>query len=1808
MSWVQAYARTLAAIRDRQNNAPVAELSPLQKARLVAQAKDPDLIKQNYMNFEPVSNNTSMLSKFVGAMALHPNNPKNLLNTLSTGSYISGNIAEEIAAGGGLGDIIKGAGQGLRAGLVNSPEYEDDRRLVSEVIRDGRDERMSKPAEFLGGLVTDIATDPLSYVGPGLIGAVGKAVKGAKGATTSKVTVDKIANDAEKAFGKELELAKQTGQAVVPTGRVDDFMRSFSRKVNEDTTGINPYLGFQAGDAALSRRNALKPESNIDLPFTVRGEISAGPGATRGFASDASGITTPTVIRGGDVANLAAQRARVDSIMQTMGNITGKMYPQVADIDNVYTNKPKIQAKLGPVTEKVVGLEEVADDLRTLTPGKAHHMAVAHALYSQPKYRWKVTDQRSGQTLEVRMGDLQAKLSKAKEAGDATRAKFYADIIRKEVDRVAQLPKDKLPKTVTRNKLTDELEEVPMGLSQYIWPKGRPETYIRKTGEQSIEAFENFLMRGEVPGNKFPSITDVDKFNAAAEARAQNFLHDIGDLDEFLIPNIEGQFETVRSFLERLKINNGIIPSTPRLQEVKKQIREVMKTEVDNWQRFSDAEKLAWRLKYKDLIKPEDLTYILQGSTPASVKTRIDKVLNKPRTMGFARVSHLEQAYNAGSVTADDLVPLMQLVGAKKPEQLFGDKGKLSKAFADAKKAEDKLRPKPPKAAPKARRTSTKKSAPPAAAPVASKLTATEEAAQEAARQTDELLNPVDRSSGMDSTIWDSVPDRPVSAETIPADYWQTKPKVEVTPEQARIMGVAGNLSVFKNLVDPKKWKFKTAKGTLRTQKIIHQGKGRNLRGWNKFSQSDLFRVLVSESSALPMFSDKAFKGFARNQAMYDHVMPMLQGLEDTLKQLGVSPILGQGSRGLPLGLHDMLSSLPKSMVTKYVIDYGRGMYTTRLSDAVEVALEHGLQRGPYAGLNEAKAAIADILRSKIKTHSGYLEDNWYKHLAKISPEESGRLVEDVTDAILKATPNFIQKVELNSKLAQVKFGEQVKRMTDEVMGAVIKAYQDPNATPGDRLEIIANLKSTANEAAKKLGISDEAAEAAQVQLDARAAETLDRSQFMEARNARAQSKAKNGAESAAVATKYSESIADEVAEEFPELGISEHLDLNMWAKIRRAFDPHYRMGMLRNDYNAKHNSNQAIAREFAQMGAAVAARHSSDNIRAAFIALQRGVDEGLTPEISAAYDELKPMMESVFDPNKNFNIWTRLGVDGGMINKWMKHFGIDEKYMFDPKIRGGDFVDAWKQWENIDDPLDFMSRMHAAIRQAATLRAVGSEFSRLGSATPGKDLFKISPTAYRTEIGPYIDFNRYYSREQVEYLTYFNKFLGETQQTVNNQALQWYDSFLHMYKSGLTIYRPGHHIRNMVGDASLSFLAGVTNPKYAKIAAQTMWRRHQNMAQLEDGAKWDALQALGTQEGIIKSGNLSDKAVTVSLKGGKTKDLTFDELYNYAHSQGLTPSYTVLEDISFDTSKLDALPKRIRKPLGGRVQRLAAGVSTKRDHFVRLTDFAHHLENTVKSYSNIDDAVREAARLTRKWHPDGSDLTHFEKTKLRRIMTFYSWIRKAIPLTLEAMITRPGRFMAYPKAYYNFAEANGIDLQSMTNPFPQDQLFPSWLTEDTTGPIMQNEKGQYYGINPGVTQVDVMNDYFNKPETAARSVLGATVPFIKIPFELASGTDMRSGAKINDWSEYFDRQIPLVTVANSTSNVSPTGTIASVLPGGESPGLDRHRSVERGYENPGPDAAALLNSLLGAGLVNMSKPNYIISAQRELGDRLRNG
>jgi hypothetical protein len=512
------------------------------------------------------------------------------------------------------------------------------------------------------------------------------------------------------------------------------------------------------------------------------------------------------------------------------------------------------------------------------------------------------------------------------------------------------------------------------------------------------------------------------------------------------------------------------------------------------------------------------------------------------------------------------------------------------------------------------------------------------------------------------------------------------------------------------------------------------------------------------------------------------------------------------------------------------------------------------------------------------------------------------------------------------------------------------------------------------------------------------------------------------------------------------------------------------------------------------------------------------------------------------------------------------------------------------KSWESYalgakEDPVEFMNKLDIATEKLAKKYALMDEIgARFGSTT-------------RT--GPFTSLaadprfaGRYFPKETTVQINKMMEELNSVKYMSNNSFLKQMDRVNAAWKSGVTIYAPSHHIRNFIGDSWLSWVAGVNTPIPYYRAAKAMAA---NAGKYADWSSVGNLIAPDAMQKAVEAGG----SVLFRTRGGVP--ITANQLYIAAHQHGLLIPARALEDI-------------YAKPLlpriaGGRVQAAAQGVSEFHEHFTRLAHFADNIAKAPPG-QDMKTVFENAAHEVRKWHPDGMDLTGFEQQYMRRIAPFYSWTRKAFPLVWEAMLQKPGKVNAYSKAEYALQNANGIQGINREDPFPSNQLFPSWLMDKGIGPVGASGMGGLAGLignsarqgvsKTGVTQggyafagpsnpmIDLISQFFGagNPRAPLQGAGSMLNPALRIPIELATNRQLFSDVPPSyDPNKYLTDQIPGASVLSNITNLGLLGPT--------------NRGQKEGLGNP----ETLINYLTGGGLQG-SGP-YIPQAQREAAAKL---
>lgn len=252
-----------------------------------------------------------------------------------------------------------------------------------------------------------------------------------------------------------------------------------------------------------------------------------------------------------------------------------------------------------------------------------------------------------------------------------------------------------------------------------------------------------------------------------------------------------------------------------------------------------------------------------------------------------------------------------------------------------------------------------------------------------------------------------------------------------------------------------------------------------------------------------------------------------------------------------------------------------------------------------------------------------------------------------------------------------------------------------------------------------------------------------------------------------------------------------------------------------------------------------------------------------------------------------------------------------------------------------------------------------------------------------------------------------FNK----TQQIISNdkasaEFLQFFDKVQNTWKFIATVVNPGHHIRNAVGDITLGYYDGVTNPY-----------RYEQARKVVFGG--------GRDVPFVKIGN---------------QNLTPDDVMNAYIRYGQKAGFTRSE---FGRGRVKGVAVELTEKI--------RDVSERREDWARLAHFidswtkeAKGIKAGTKALVQMDEAAQRAAQRVAHWHIDYGDFTEFETTAMKRAIPFYSFMRKNIPLQLEAIAMRPSKVLPLPKGQRAIETLLGVPQRDAQT----EETYPQWLKE----------------------------------------------------------------------------------------------------------------------------------------------------------------
>lgn len=197
------------------------------------------------------------------------------------------------------------------------------------------------------------------------------------------------------------------------------------------------------------------------------------------------------------------------------------------------------------------------------------------------------------------------------------------------------------------------------------------------------------------------------------------------------------------------------------------------------------------------------------------------------------------------------------------------------------------------------------------------------------------------------------------------------------------------------------------------------------------------------------------------------------------------------------------------------------------------------------------------------------------------------------------------------------------------------------------------------------------------------------------------------------------------------------------------------------------------------------------------------------------------------------------------------------------------------------------------------------------------------------------------------------------------------------------------------------------------------------------------------------------------------------------------------------------------------------AGVNGETDTFVPVVQ-GRKLGNTVEDFNRLShylsrrtmgDSPEAASLAVKKYQIDYSNMTNFEQAVMKRMLPWYSFSSRNLPPLLSDLATKPAKLAATTRAVTGTREPG--------------EFVPPWIAEGAATPIEGAPEGQKrfissFGLpmeDEGVKTLGALMQ--GDVSRVFQQMFGMAQPFVKLPAELATGTQMYSGRKLEDLRPY---------------------------------------------------------------------------------------
>lgn len=238
---------------------------------------------------------------------------------------------------------------------------------------------------------------------------------------------------------------------------------------------------------------------------------------------------------------------------------------------------------------------------------------------------------------------------------------------------------------------------------------------------------------------------------------------------------------------------------------------------------------------------------------------------------------------------------------------------------------------------------------------------------------------------------------------------------------------------------------------------------------------------------------------------------------------------------------------------------------------------------------------------------------------------------------------------------------------------------------------------------------------------------------------------------------------------------------------------------------------------------------------------------------------------------------------------------------------------------------------------------------------------------------------------------------------------------------------------------------------------------------------------------------------------------------------------------------------------------KVAQDMNRNAENFGRMAHLMWQIEGEGKGWADAAFRVKRA-------HFDYEDLTTFEQRKMKAVIPFYTWTRKNIPFQIKALVEKPGKYAAFPKAVMESEEAAGGD---------KGTIIPDYIPQAFG---FQVPFGKHNYLLPQIGAADLQA--LDSLEGAKQRAEGLINPGIRVPLELMANKNLYTGADIASDSHTRSPVSPIGARLLSLLPGSDVGQTSRVGPGGDvlsGPGANPY--VVHAAGNLGPLAGLIMRS-----------------------------